>query len=172
MQVYLPDDTTLTTSTKTKLPFPKLSEAAREADILPGLKQSLMSVNKMSEEGYTTIFHPGEEGVTIHKEGTVQIIMTEPPVLHGHKINGEKLWTVAGKTEKNKQEEAHNVYSLPLIHQSVKFMHAATGFPVKETWLAVVQAGNYVTWPGLTADAVRKHCPDFDEMQKGHMKKQ
>ncbi len=112
-QVYLPDDTTLRTSTKTKLPFPKLSEAAQEADILPGLKRPLMSVNKMSEEGYTTIFHPGEEGVTIHKEGSIQIIMTEPPVLHGHKLNGEKLWTVSGETEKNKREEANNVYSLP-----------------------------------------------------------
>ena len=61
-QVYLPNDATLRTSTKTKLPFPSLSEAAREADILPGLKRSLMSVNKMVEEGYTTIFHPGEEG--------------------------------------------------------------------------------------------------------------
>ena len=101
-QVYLPDDTTLRTSTKTKLPFPKLSEAAQEADILPGLKRSLLSVNKMSEEGYTTIFHPGEEGGTIHEEGSIQIIMTEPPVLQGCKLNGEKLWTVSGKTEKNK----------------------------------------------------------------------
>ena len=37
-QVYLPDDTTLKTSTRTKLPFTNLLEAAREADILPGLK--------------------------------------------------------------------------------------------------------------------------------------
>ena len=35
-QVYLPDNTTLRTSIKTKLPFPRLSEAAREADILQG----------------------------------------------------------------------------------------------------------------------------------------
>ncbi len=59
----------------------------------------------MSEEGYTTIFHPGEEGVTIHQEGSIQITMTEPPVLHGRKLKGEKLWTVSGKTEKNTQEE-------------------------------------------------------------------
>ena len=165
-QVYLTDDTTLRTSTKTKLPFPKISDAAREADILPGLKRSLMSVNKMSEEGYTTIFHPGDEGVTIHKEGSIQIIMTKPPVLHGRKLNGEKLWTVSEKTEKKKQEEAHNVYSLPSIHQSVKYLHPLAGFPVKETWLDAVQAGNYVTWPGLMAAAVWKYCPDSDKTQK------
>ncbi len=83
-QVYLPDDMTLRTSTKTKLPFPRLSEAAREANVLPGLKQSLMSVNKMAEEGNTTIFHPGEEGVTIHQEGSISITMTKAPVLYGH----------------------------------------------------------------------------------------
>ncbi len=64
------------------------------------------------------------------------------------------------------------MYSLPLIQQSVKYLHAAAGFPVKETWLNAVQGGNYVTWPGLKAAAVRKHCPDSDETQKGHMKKQ
>ena len=108
-QVYLPDNTTRRTSTKTKLPFPNLSEAAQEADILPGLKRSLMSVNKMAQEGCTTIFHPGEKGVTIQEKGSLQIIMTKAPVLHGHKINGDKLWTVSGQIEMNKQEEASNV---------------------------------------------------------------
>ena len=171
-QVYLPNDATLHTSTKTKLPFPNLSDAAREADILPGLKRSLLSVNKMSEEGYTTIFHPGEEGVTFHEEGTVQITMTAPPILHGQKLNGEKLWTVSGKQSKYTHEEVNNVYSLPSIQQSVKYLHAAAGFPVKDEWLDAIKAGNYVTWPGLTLEAVRKHCPDSDETQKGHMKKQ
>ena len=66
-EVYLPDNTKLQAWYRTKLPFDQLSEKAREADILPGLKTPLISVNKMAEEGYTTIFHPGEEGVTIHK---------------------------------------------------------------------------------------------------------
>ncbi len=74
-----------------------LTEAAREADILPGLKRSLISVNKMSEEGYTTIFHPGEEGVTIHEKGTVSITTTAQPVLHGYKVNGKKLRTISDK---------------------------------------------------------------------------
>ena len=171
-QVYLPDGTTLRTSTKTKLPFPDLSEAAREADILPGLKRSLISVNKMAQEGYTTIFHPGEKGVTIHKKGSLQITTTKAPVLHGHKINGEKLWTVSGNIETNKHEQVNNVYSLPSTQQSIKYLHAAAGFPVKDTWLAAIKAGNYVTWPGLTVSAVQKHFPDADKTQKGHMKKQ
>ena len=161
-QVYLPDNTTLRTSTITKLPFPRLSEAAREADVLPGLKQSLVSANKMAEEGYTTIFHPGEEGVTIHQEGSISITMREPPVLYRRKLNGEKLWTVLARSKTHKQEEANNVCSLPSIPQSIKYIHAAAGFPVKERWIIAIQAGNYVTWPGLTATTIWKHFPDSD----------
>ena len=171
-QVYLPDDTTLRTLIKTKLPFPRLSEAAREANVLPGLKQSLMSVNKMAEEGNTTIFHPGEEGVTIHQEGSISITMREPPVLYRRKLNGEKLWTVLARSKTHKQEEANNVYSLPSIPQSIKYLHVTAGFQVKERWIIAIQAGNYVTWPGLTAATIRKHFPNSDETQKGHMKKQ
>ena len=35
-----------------------------------------------------------------------------------------------------------------------------------------IKAGNFVTWPGVTTTAVRKHFPDSDETQQGHMKKQ
>ena len=64
--VYLPDDSTLQATNKTQLPFKQLSSEAREANILPGLTKSLLSINKMVENGYTTIFRPGNEGVTIH----------------------------------------------------------------------------------------------------------
>ncbi len=60
-EVFLPDNSKLGTSHKTKLPFKQLLDVAREAHILPGLKLSLLSVNKMSEEEYTTIFHPGKK---------------------------------------------------------------------------------------------------------------
>jgi hypothetical protein len=47
--VYLSDDSTLQATSKTQLPFEQLSSEAREADILPGLTKSLLSVNKMAE---------------------------------------------------------------------------------------------------------------------------
>ncbi len=37
-EVYLPNNDKLTTSKRTKLPFDNLTNAAREADVLPGLK--------------------------------------------------------------------------------------------------------------------------------------
>jgi hypothetical protein len=116
-EVYLPDNTTLQATYHTELPLNQLSTRARQADILPGLKTPLISVNKMAEEGYTTIFHPGEEGVTVHKTGTVTIAMTEPPVLQGCKRKGAKLWTVSADDEA-KKEQVNKVYDLPSIGQT------------------------------------------------------
>ena len=52
-------------------------------------------------------------------------------------------------------------------------MHAAAGFPVKETWIRAVRAGNYTTWPGLSVKSIQKYCPyDAEETLKGHMRGQ
>ena len=123
----------------------------------------------MSEEGYTTIFHPGEEGVTIHKSGTVSIATKEPPILQGCKPKGAKLWTISAD-ETTKKEQANNVYNLPSISQTVQYLHAAAGFAVEEMWIKAIKAGNYNTWLTLTPSTVQRHFPESDETQKGHMK--
>ncbi len=45
------------------------------------------------------------------------------------------------------REYFHNVYKLPSLEPIVRYLHAATGFPPKLTWLKAVQWGNYSTWP-------------------------
>jgi hypothetical protein len=172
IKVYLPDDSTLQATSTTQLPFQQLSTKAREANILSGLKRSLLSVNKMAENGCTTIFRPGDEGVTIHKKGTLTITTTKPPVLQGCKRNGANLWTVTTQTPSIGQEEAANVYSLPSMGQTIKYLHTAAEYPVEETWTKAINAGKYSTWPGLTTATVRKHFPESDETKKGHMKSQ
>jgi hypothetical protein len=139
-------------------------------DVLPGLKTPLMSVNKMAEEGYTTIFHLREEGVTIYKPGTLTIAMTEPPILQGCKPKGAKLWTILVKIETN-TEQANNAYDLPSISQTVKSHHASAGYPVADTWIKAIKAENYNTWPTITPATVQRHFPESEETQKGHMKK-
>jgi hypothetical protein len=64
----------------------------------------------MSEEGYTTIFHPGEEGVSIHKKNTLTITTSEPPVLQGCKSNQGKLWTVSA-IQNDQTSEGQTMYT-------------------------------------------------------------
>jgi hypothetical protein len=133
------------------IPFKRLTPKAREAVIIPHLQQLLMSIHKMLEEGYTTIFHPGNEGVTIHKPDTLNITLNKPPVLQGCMEEGQKLRTIATSEE---EDEINNVYNLPSTKQSIRYLHAATGFLVKSTWMEAIKAGNYVTWLRLTPEIV------------------
>jgi hypothetical protein len=94
-EVFLTDNTELQASYKTEFSFEQLSNKAREADILPGLKTPLVSINKMAEEGYTMVFHPGEEGVMVHKKGTITLASTEPPILQRCESKGVKIWTIS-----------------------------------------------------------------------------
>ncbi len=82
------------------------------------------------------------------------------------------MWTITASGKSKNKDEVNNVYSLLSIPHTISYLHAAAGFPVKETWLDAIKAGNYVTWPGLTTTAVRKHFLDSDETQQGHMKQQ
>jgi hypothetical protein len=99
------------------------------------------------------------------------------PALQGWRdANG--LWQLS--REKNqpthatssKQEVAANVYSLPLMPQTIRYLHAATGFPTKDSWIKAIKNENYATWPGVTVKAVNNHFPESVETQMGHMKKQ
>ncbi len=64
--IYLPDDTKLKATTKAQLPIPKLSNKAKGAIVVPGLKQNLSSINKFSQAGYTTVFQRGNNPQAEH----------------------------------------------------------------------------------------------------------
>jgi hypothetical protein len=57
---------------------------------------------------------------------------------------------VSAKQNKQISEEANNDYSLPSVPRSITYLHAATVFPVKETKIDAIKAGNFITWPSLT----------------------
>ena len=160
------------------LPFESLSTKARKADILPVLQpNSVVSVGKFANADYTTIFHPSREGVMVHKKNTFWLQLLHKPVLQGWQdANG--LWKLSCveriliPAKRSKQEVAANVYSLPSIPQTMRYLHAAAGFPTKDPWINAIKHGNYTTFPGITAKAVNKHFPESVETQKGHMKKQ
>jgi len=142
--VNLPDGSSIRATHTTMLPFESLSAEARKADVLPGLRpNSLVSVGKFSDAGYTTVFHPHGEGVTVHKKNTLRLRIFRKPVLQGWRdING--LWRVSRDEKKpivvsrSKKETAANAYSLPSISQTIRYLHAAAGFPTKDSWIKAI----------------------------------
>ena len=69
-------------------------------------------------------------------------------------------------------EAIQKVYEIPRIKGTVRYLHAAAGFPTKATWLKSIPHVNYLTWPILTINNVHKYFPESEETQKGHMRNQ
>jgi hypothetical protein len=61
---------------------------------------------------------------------------------------------------------------LPSISALVSFYHACLGFPVKQTWLDAIKAGNCDTFDGLTYSNMARYCPDSNETILGHLAQQ
>ena len=61
---------------------------------------------------------------------------------------------------------------LPCMGALVGFYHACVGFPVKQTWLDAIKAGNFDSLPGLTYSNAAQYCPDTNETIKGHLAQQ
>ena len=117
-----------------------------------------MSVKQLADQGYTTIFHPHLEGVTVHDNDGFKLVISKPPLLQGWREKGE-LWTVALAEEK-----AMNVYEKPSTKEVIRFGHAALGFPTKPTLLEAIHNKNLVTFPGMSADNVNKFFPECDNI--------
>eukprot|EP00804_Cyclotella_cryptica_P029656 CCRYP_019045-RA/>CCRYP_019045-RA protein AED:0.39 eAED:0.39 QI:0/-1/0/1/-1/1/1/0/453 len=174
--VVTADGTEHPTSHTALLPTRALSKGAREALVIPGMQQkALMSVSTLVNNGYTTVFLPGHQGVHIYCAEDVNISPSAPPSLQGWRDN-RGLWMVpiddapAISPSIDITESANSVYELPSTNEVVRFLHAASGYPTKATLLQAAKHGNLITFPGLTPENIAKHFPESNETQKGHMK--
>jgi hypothetical protein len=148
------------------LPLRQLKAGACKAIVIPEMStKALMSVKQLANQGYTTIFHPYLQGVTVHDNDGFKLVLRKPQLLQEWQDTGG-LWTVPIA-----EETAMNVYELPSTKEVVRFQHAALGFPTKATLLTAIRHKNLVTFPGLTSKNVNKFFPESNETQKGHMKK-
>ena len=190
-QVAMPTGHTAATSEKALIPNKNLNEKARQCDLLPELQDnSLVSVCKLADAGYTTVFHAGEGGVTVHWHKDVYVQVKKPAILQGWRDEESGLWRVPikeGITKENcknqntdtlliqrpmPSEACQNVYELPSTEKVITYLHAALGFPTKATMLKAIRKKWLVGWPGLTVESVNAHFPESDVTQKGHMRQQ
>jgi hypothetical protein len=153
----------------------KLCPAAREMNIVPGLHSTLVSIPKLVDAGYTTVF--SKKGAAIYDDHTTTITADKPSVLEADRCNLTGLWKlplhpegIAANREPPHDEAINVILDLPSARQNFLWHHAATRFPPKETFIKAVCNGNYATWPKLTVQLIHKYMPDLDETAKGHLK--
>ena len=183
--VILPNGNVTKATEKAILLNEKLNDRARELDVLPDLKHnSLLSVCKLADAGYTTVFRPEDGGVSVHWADDIRIDIKKEAILQGWR-DESGLWRVPIKDDvKNPntdtllidrpllKQAVNNVYELASTEKQIRYLHAALGFPTKATLLKAIRKKFLTSWPGLTTKAVNEFFPDSTETQKGHMKRQ
>ncbi|KAL7503578.1 hypothetical protein ACHAXN_001353, partial [Cyclotella atomus] len=159
---------------------------AATADKVPELQNnSLVATSKLADENYHTVFTP--TAVMVYdgeNDPSYQV-----PIWKGWRCRETGLWRVPLVETVNNvntdtrllqpeemlqafNQQTLSVYNLQSKSEVVKYLHAALGFPTKETLLAATRAGFLTSWPGLNVSAINKYFPESVETQKGHMKHQ
>jgi len=176
-KIFMFPDKRTNAATKKMLTKHNLRQAAREMNIVPGLHSTLISVPKLADASYTTIF--SKSGAAIYDDYTTKISTSNPPVLDAERCDQTGLWKLPLDTTGTAthdtpptNEPINVIFDLLSARQTFLWYHAAAGFPPKATFLKAVRNGHYATWPKLTATLVHKYMPDSDEMTKGHIKGQ
>ena len=180
------------------LPIQGLNKQARLGDELPSLRHnSLLSVPKFADYGYTTIFKPGDEGVEVYNSSEVTIVPEAEPVLRGWRdqnglwrtplspkparqvSSADQINTITTSEIEGEihainfaQEHVNNIYHLPSMESRMAYIHASLGFPTKAAMLDAATAGRLIGIPFASTTNIRKHYPETKATPKGHLDQQ
>ena len=123
-----------------KMKTSSLCKEARLGDELPSIQNNLVSVPILANNGYTTIFFPGNKEVEIHHSADVHILAEREPVLRGWR-DRSRLWpiplvddssndAITSQVKEIQLPEAqiHHLYRLPSVEARVAYIHACLGF--------------------------------------------
>ena len=113
--------------------------------LMTNLHHNLMSIGPLCDHGCHVLYE--KTTVTVFtKDGTIILRGWRDPV-------GAKLWRFSLRPEDhpavppewNSVPTALNAHDLPSVGYLVRYLHTATGFPVKSTWITAIKAGNYAS---------------------------
>jgi hypothetical protein len=173
----LPDKIRIRASKKMRLKH-NLRPKASKMNIVPNLHSMLISIPKMADADYIAVFDKKE--ARIYDAMTTIVSASKDPILVAPRYQDTGLWKlnldyeVLGRKYPDQfiagVDKANAIFNLPNTWQSLLCHHALARFPLKETFLAAVQAENYATWPCLTTTLIHEHFLELDKTQNGHMK--
>ena len=166
-------------ATKKMLLKHNLQLAAREMNIVPGLHSTLVSIPKLADAGYTTVFN--KNGAAIYDDYTTTIKATSPPVLESERCEHTGMWKLdlnpaaslpTPEGHAAPLETINIIFDLSSALETFLWYHASAGFPTKATFIVAVRNSNYSTGLKLTVNLINHYFPDSDETIKGHLKGQ
>ena len=126
---------------------------------MPSFSNMLVGIGPICNAGCTAKF--------IDVDVTVYLAEGKPILTGWQETDMPKMWQFAlcqdkhavpatSDTTESIRQTVYSAYNLPSVAALVRHLHAAAGFPVKDTCLWAIKAGNYATWPGLTNNNAAK----------------
>ena len=169
--VILPDTSTLTATKKGRLPIPNLSPQARKTAIFDNLQNSLISLGQLCDDNCSV--HLSKHKLVAIKDNKILLQGTRSK-------SGDGLWDIplpapTPACPPPPQLHSHQPTMNIIIRKNqaktdlIRYLHGCCFFPTKNTWIEAINNGHFISWPGLTAELVRKHLPPSIETAKGHL---
>eukprot|EP00804_Cyclotella_cryptica_P001830 CCRYP_018403-RA/>CCRYP_018403-RA protein AED:0.65 eAED:0.23 QI:0/0/0/1/1/1/2/0/799 len=170
LNITLPDGEVIQSTHVGNLNLPGLGDAATLAHVVPGLAHSsLLSIKQLCDNGCHVIFT--KKDCKVYRKAEL--------MLEGKRHPATGLWVVPTSNHKISAKPntaftshaAHNAYQTSSRAKLVQFLHQCAFSPPPSTWIKAINNNQFSSWPGLTADAVRRYLPDSTATAIGHMKK-
>jgi hypothetical protein len=149
----------------------QLNRRARATSVLPHLQKSLISLGQLCDNGCDYVLLDRHYASVIKDGNTTGI---------GSRDTTTGMWVVdlePSCTPKplpiqhpTYRHQANSAYEQKTKVQLIDFLHRACFSPTMSTWTQAIEKNFFTTWPGLTAEAVRKYLPKSLATAKGHLK--
>ena len=167
IEVELPNGQIIRSTHTAELNLPTIPEAARKVHIFRDLQcDTLLSVGVLCDAGLIA---------TLTAED-VKFYYGPHLVLQGKRNKFTKLWdlNISADSQPNVPPGlgvAAATIQFQTQRQAITWYHACFGYPVMSTFHNATRA-NWIPVPGLTAKAIRNHCPRPIATSKGHLNQQ
>ncbi len=151
-KVFMLPDTSKIKATKKMQLKHDLHAGEGKMNIVPNLHLTLISAPKMADHGYVAVFDKTE--ARIYNGTTTTITISREPLIVAPQCHVTGFWKmeldldyeILGQKHPNHfiagVDAANAIFDLPNTRQSLMYYHALAGFPVKETFMDAVRAGN------------------------------
>jgi hypothetical protein len=148
----------------------KLNKRARKASVQPELKQSLVSLGQLCDNGCDYVLLD-KQYASVIQDGVITIIGIRDPTTGMWLTDISSEGTVTPvPSQQPTHHQANSAYEQKTKVKLIEFLHRACFSPPISTWIQAIDKGFFTTWPGLTAEAVRKYLPKSLATAKGHLK--
>ena len=171
LNITLPNAEFIQSTHVDNLNLPGLGNAATIAHVVPGLAHSsLLSVKQLCDNGCNVIF----------TKNSCKVFCKAKLMLEGKRHPATGLWIVPTNSEhRNVTPEkptfsshvAHNAYQTTSKAKLIQFLHQCAFNLSPSTWINAINNEHFLSWPGLTTDAIHKYLPPSTATAKGHIKK-